>query len=872
MSLAAGTRLGVYEVISPLGAGGMGEVYRARDPRLSREVALKILPAEVVSDASRLKRFEKEARAASALNHPNIVTIYDIGQTDGVSWISMEKVEGKTLREALFGGALPIRKLLPIGAQIADGLARAHEAGIVHRDLKPENVMVTKDGLVKVLDFGLAKQTGPVSGSGEGSHLPTETGTSPGVVLGTVGYMSPEQAGGQPLDFRSDQFSFGSILYELATGKRAFQKGTAVDTLSAILHDEPKPIGEISPDTPALLRWIVERCLAKDPEGRYASTKDLARDLTSLRDRISEVRSGAEAVLGTKGRPRRRITRLAAVAALVAGLIAAVWAATRAESSGPPPAPSFKRLTFRQGEIGSARFAPDGRTVVYSANWERDSEGPQLYQTVVGSPESRPFEFRGDVLAISPSNELAIVQQSSTLARLPQPMTLARVPMSGGTPRQVMETVDSADFSPDGRELVISQGFDGKRRLEFPPGNVIVSDDAHSPRFSPDGNTIVFWDHASPDQPSLTLVDRLGKSRKSLTNDSGHSGGPCWKPDGREIWFTARSPGEREALWAVDLSGRRRLIMRVPGGLELNDISKDGKVLLAHHTMTRTVRSGSAAGTRERDLSWLDSSVAADLSADGKTLLFTEDGEGSGGEPTVYVRGTDGSPAAKYGKGVACALSPDGKWVLASTPPNAKGEITGLLLLPTGPGEERALDRGGLAGFLGGGWLPDSRSVVFSAAPAGGKMRIWLQALPEGKPRPISPEGFRIQPYSNPVSPDGRFVVGVHYGGRGEDAVLLFPLDGAGQPRTVSGLGKGDWVHQWTSDMRGLYVSNFPSQWPPIKVWLFDFETGQRRLWKQIETEKAYGVGYFLVTPDGKTWVYSGGHLTSELYVVEGLR
>src|SRR5262252_4084235 len=242
MPITSGVRLGPYEVLSPLGAGGMGEEWRARDTRLSREVAIKVLPAEVAKDESRLKRFEKEARSASALNHPNIVTIYDIGETDSIHWIAMERVDGKTLREMQFGGAVPIRKLLPIAAQIADGLARAHEAGIVHRDLKPENVMVTKDGLVKILDFGLAKLAAKGSGSDEGSQLPTETGTSPGMVLGTVGYMSPEQAGAQTVDFRSDQFAFGSILYEMATGKRAFQKGTAVDTLSAILHDEPEQV------------------------------------------------------------------------------------------------------------------------------------------------------------------------------------------------------------------------------------------------------------------------------------------------------------------------------------------------------------------------------------------------------------------------------------------------------------------------------------------------------------------------------------------------------------------------------------------------------------------------------------------------------
>src|ERR1700730_11310785 len=287
MTLSAGTRLGPYEISSPLGAGGMGEVYRARDTRLVREVAIKVLPEALSSDQERLRRFEKEARSASALNHPNIVTIHDIGSESGVSYLAMELGDGTTLRQQLMSGPLPIKKLLQIAPQIAEGLARAHEAGIVHRDLKPENVMVKKDGLVKILDFGLAKLSSTGSGSGEGSQLPTMTGTQPGVVVGTVGYMSPEQASGQALDFRSDQFSMGSILYEMATGKRAFQKKTAIDTLAAILNDEPEPIASTNPQTPTPLRWIVKRCLAKEPRQRFASTEDLARDLSSLRDHLS---------------------------------------------------------------------------------------------------------------------------------------------------------------------------------------------------------------------------------------------------------------------------------------------------------------------------------------------------------------------------------------------------------------------------------------------------------------------------------------------------------------------------------------------------------------------------------------------------------
>ena len=403
MTLPAGTRVGAYEVIAPLGAGGMGEVYRARDLRLARDVAIKVLPAELSADAGRLKRFEKEARSASALNHPSIVTIYEIGSADSVAYIAMELVEGKTLRELIFPGPLPVKRLLHLAAQIADGLARAHEAGIVHRDLKPENVMVTKDGRVKILDFGLAKPAPGLDGA-EGTNLPTETGTGAGVILGTVGYMSPEQASGQPVDFRSDQFSFGSMLYELVTGKRAFQKKTGVETLSAIIQAEPEPIGTLNAQTPAPLRWIVERCLAKDPEDRYGATRDLARDLATLRDHLTDA-----AGVGAAPAPTRRSRKtwglvLAALAVLAVGVLAG----KRFWKESPAPAPTYRPLTFRRGSIFSAKFSPDGNTIIYSASW--NGEAKQLFAMRPESPESQLLPYPDtDVAAISSKDEMALI-------------------------------------------------------------------------------------------------------------------------------------------------------------------------------------------------------------------------------------------------------------------------------------------------------------------------------------------------------------------------------------------------------------------------------------------------------------------------------
>ena len=326
MALSAGSRLGPYEILSPLGAGGMGEVYRARDGRLGRDVAIKVLPEAVAGDLKRLHRFEQEARAASALNHPNIVTIYDVGRTETVSCIAMELVEGSSLRQVLAAGDLPTKKTLSIGTQIAEGLAKAHAAGIVHRDLKPENVMVTSEGLVKILDFGLAKLAPELP---EGSQLATATQqTEAGVVLGTIAYMSPEQATGRAVDYRSDQFALGAILYEMSCGLRPFGGRTSIETLSAILKEDPAPLSTVNPGVPEPLEWIVRRCLSKEPDERYQSTRDLARDLANLRDRSA----GASVVPIA---PRRRLGRLLVIGFAAAALAAAAGVLLRDQWSAP---------------------------------------------------------------------------------------------------------------------------------------------------------------------------------------------------------------------------------------------------------------------------------------------------------------------------------------------------------------------------------------------------------------------------------------------------------------------------------------------------------------------------------------------------------
>jgi len=853
MTLGTGTRLGPYEILSPLGAGGMGEVYRAKDPRLGREVAIKVLPEALALDRDRLSRFEQEARAASALNHPNIVTIHEIGREEGVAFIAMELVDGRTVRELIAFKPMPVRRLLNVAAQIADGLSKAHAAGIVHRDLKPENVMVSRDGFVKILDFGLAKLAEPASGEVSVMLTMTAQPTQPGTVLGTVGYMSPEQASGEPLDFRSDQFSLGSIVYEMATGHKAFQRKTAAETMAAIIRETPEPLARLRPDLPPPVEWIVERCLSKDREDRYASTKDLARDLAGVRDR-AEASSGAEEMSAAAGGRRRRGLLLVAAVGVLAAGVAAVWGIAHGLAKGSAPAPSFKRLTFRQLPIGTARFAPDGQTIVYSS-------GARLYMTRPQSPESNLLAFPGDLLSISRSGELAILQNLRPVGR----GILATVPMAGGAPRQVLSEVPygGADWSPDGKSLTVIHLTGEKLGLESPIGKVLAVGDLGSPRFSADGGKIAFWETSGPSS-SVGVIDRLGKAKKILSAGWTETAGvPCWAAKDREIWFTAGKAGERPALWKVDLSGKLRLAIRVPGILELDDISADGRVLLAHSTVLQSVRGLGPGQSVESDLSWLDGPMPADLSQDGSMLLLNENGEGTGARSTIYLRGMDGSPALRLSEGMGMALSPDKQWVLAGLPA-AAGKPARLVLLPTGPGEPRDLPIEKLEPGWGA-FTPDGKRVVFFAESPNGQERLYVQDIAAGMARVIGPDDVYLMDYTSPLSPDGRSVIGYLKG-----LPSVYPIDGGGEGRAVPGVERADRVVQWSADSRSVYV--FSPRERPLKVFLLDLETGQKRLWKELPLDESVGRIRVRVTPDGRFYVYGTTDVRSELYLVDALR
>ncbi|HTO75401.1 MAG TPA: protein kinase [Thermoanaerobaculia bacterium] len=851
MTLPAGTRLGSYEILAPLGAGGMGEVYKARDTRLGRDVAIKVLPADRATDPDRRRRFEQEARSASALNHPNILTIHEVGSEGETTFIAMELVEGRTVRELVAAGAVPTKKLLDVAAQTAEGLAKAHGAGIVHRDLKPENLMVSKDGYVKILDFGLAKLAEPDANAASAIQTAAGSPTEPGTVLGTAGYMSPEQAAGRPVDFHSDQFALGSILYEMATGERAFQRKTGAETLVAIMREEPAPISASSPAAPAPLRWIVERCLMKDPEDRYASTKDLARDLASVRDHLSETSTSASASGAIAPVKAHRRGWLAPAIAAVAGL-AAGFLLREAVGGGKPSAPpQFQQITYQRGMIFSARFAPDGQTIAYGAAW--DGRPLEIYSARLDSPESRPLGLPpADVLSISKTGEMAISLNRHFLAGYESTGTLARVSLGGGAPRPILENVQDADWAPDGQTLAVARQVGNLQRLEYPIGKTIYTPSGwvSGVRVSPDGRYVAFIEHPTrgDNDGRLKIVDAEGKVR---AEGPYANLGVAWSPKGDEVWSSA-------PFAITTLSGKTRQVLGSPGIDVVHDISKDGRMLMSLIAARREVVGVPASG-EERNLTWLNWSFPTDISRDGRALLFDEQNIVPSG---IYMRPLDGSAAVKLGNGYSFGFSPDGRYALTAPKPAA----TQLVLLPTGPGEPKVLAQSNVA-TQAAAIFPDGRRILVTGNEPGRGVRLYVQDIPNGKPRAITPEGVGMARTVNPISPDGKLAAAYGPDGR----LALYPTE-PGEPRPLPGLDPEDIVLRWSADGRSLFV--FRQSAPPGRIELLDLATGKRTPWKEFRPPDPAGilqVGPAVVSPDEKSYVYSYKRLLDELYVVTNL-
>jgi len=861
MTLASGSRLGPYEILSPIGAGGMGEVYRARDPRLGREVAIKMLPTSLSQDADRLRRFEQEARAAGALNHPNITAVYDIGSAEGSPYIVTELLEGETLRGRLGVGALSPRKAIDYAVQTAKGLAAAHEKGIVHRDLKPENLFVTRDGRIKILDFGLAKLRQPEEGAEKSDLLTASAGTEPGVVMGTMGYMSPEQVRGRSADQRSDIFSFGAILYEMLSGQRAFRGDTAADTMTAILTKEPPDLTQTNRDIHPGLDRIVRHCLEKNAEERFQSARDIAFDLEALSGISAPTTAVGASVSREKG---PRFALVLAATALISAAVAGLLAYAAGKKAGFVPPPSFRQITFSRGEVGGAFFAPDGQTTVYSASWE--GKPFEVFINRPESPEARPFGLPvTEVLAISKTGEMAVSLNRRTTLPFIRTGRLARISIAGGAPRDILDDVQWADWSPDGNSLAIVRDVGAKNCLEFPIGKTLYGTTGwiSHPRVSPRGDLVAFIDHPvlRDDGGAVAVVDLSGKKR-TLSHVYNTAQGLAWKPDGSEIWYTAEEGGINRAVHAVMLSGKGRLVGRVPGISTIRDISKDGRVLMTTESYRLGILARGPGDEKERELSLLDYSLPTAISPDGKTLLITESGEGGGPGYSAYLRKLDGSPAIRLGDGGTSALSPDGAWAISILHPASNPQIT---LLPTSVGEPKVLSKEGLD-VVEADFLPDGKRILFSATEPGHGMRLYLRDVAGGKPRPLTPEGYYF--YRGTVTPDSKFAVV-----RGPDRrMYLYPLEG-GEPTELPVLASGDRPVRFTSDGRTLFF--LESGEVPAKVYRYDVASGRKEIWKQLapaDLAGLSGITRVVVTPDGKTYAYSYLRILSYLQLVDGMK
>ena len=864
--------IGPYRILGTLGRGGMGMVYRAHDPRLKRDVAVKVLHAEAGS-RPRPERFLDEARAAGAIQHPHLVAVYDVDPDGHPPYLVTELIDGHPLRQELDRGPLPVPRVLELATQIADGLAAAHRAGFVHRDLKPDNVMITRDGRVKIVDFGLA--TSAPSPPGRESVDLTETAR---LVVGTAAYMSPEQARGGPVDFRSDQFALGVLLYEMLTGRRAFDRPSAVETLAAILHDEPPPLTDLNPRVPANLARIVGRCLAKAREDRYAATVDLWHDLRAVNDRSQAAPGARHAAPGVS----RHLRGGAVVVALVVGL--AGGAAVREFIDGPAAAPPvWLLLTSGRGLVAAARFATDGQSVVYSAAW--NGEPFRVFTTTLSSPESRALDLPpAGLLAVSPTGELALsLDCTFVISNGACAGTLARAPLLGGAPRAVAEGVRTADWGGGGALASVIRDDGAVRndawmstdppfRVEWPPLGVLSTRGGGHVRVSPDG-TRVAWSELNGDGLGADrIIVRDAAGQRTLSHDWTFISGLAWAADGRSLYVSGLGAASRDdTVLRVSLDGVAEVALRSAGRIRVLDAAA-GRLLVAQDESFRLLTAFRAdQGWTARDITWLSDATIDALSHDGQTALFTLRvrtlRSGNRLFP-IYAQSTDGGSPASIGIGYGLDISPDGRLALTRTRP-----VTGqahLVIVPLGPGEPRTLPRGAVdsgvansrAVFVG------SDRILLRGREGDGPWRSYLQDLAGGPPRPVDHDPGVV---ASPVAPDGEWFISE----RADGTKWITSIAGAESRPAPSTITGADRILQWSTNGDRLWVAR-PAG-PLMQLASIDVATGRRipirdippadtTAYRQPEFQRVF------ISRDGSRVLRGDAYARGRLYLVEGVR
>ncbi len=870
MALSTGTRLGPYEILAQIGAGGMGEVYRARDTRLERTVAIKVLPEHLARDGDSLARFEREAKAVAALNHPNILGIHDFATQGETSYVVMELLEGESLRTRLERGPLAPRKATELAIQMAEGLAAAHEKGVVHRDLKPENIWITKEGRLKILDFGLAKQVGAM-GARSDSYAPTAAPspghlTDHGMILGTLGYMSPEQVRGEAVDGRSDIFSFGVVLFEMLTARRAFARNTASDTLAAILRDEPPELESTSRPIPPGLQLIVNHCLEKRPEERFHSAHDLGFALQNVPSA-----EGSPAPLAAPfARQNRRTTWIWGVlaAVLFAGAGLAGWALR----GGPAPLATFRPLTNERGTLSAARFLPNSPEVIYSAQWAGGAS--QWYARRLDQPGTRPLPgSEGILLSVSTAGE-GIGLARPYLSHGVQVGSLFGLPLAGGAQREwVSSGVWGACQGPQAGEIAAVIGeYGGEIRLEWPLGRAVLKglDTLRCPRIR--GDLLSFFQEQgdNTEDGNLNLVDRNGKVR-ALTAVRGFTG-LAWGPRGDEIWVSTYRDGESRLL-AVSLSGGTRTLLRHAGRLELQDVDAAGRVLAALHSYQRQTFGRGRGESRDRDLGWLDAQATMGLTADGHAALLAPVGEWSRVDGTLYLRPLSGEPAQSLGYGQRqSTISADGKWVVTCT----LEPVFSVVVIPTGVGTTRRFPIPDFAGNdLRVDLLPDGKNVVIWGRRHQDAFAFYALDLDSGSIRRITQTGASPFAFQTLLSPDGAWIAYTRATGlakEGELPVEICRPDGTGT-RVAFSLPRGEAISGWGPDSSSLVV--WDRNKVPADVDRVDLTTGRRtRVFTVLPADPVGipGIQGLYITPDARAYVYNVTRKLSVLYLVEGLK